>query len=149
MEAGSKKRKWIGTEEVQGRNQIELHRCTWDVQCQYGQTRCIGQGYVVRLKAILEERPTTAPVRVSVWENTADRQYYSRSGLHVGVQSRISGTNGISTGGLPSGGTPMCARTFSSVRLRCGCGNGSPAAAATPTRAVIGRRVAGSTYDRC
>jgi hypothetical protein len=90
LEAGSKKRKWTGTEEVQHHwltattKEIELDWCVWDLHCQYGQTRSLHQGYVGRLKAILEERPPTAPVRVSVWENTADRQYYSRSGLHIG-----------------------------------------------------------------
>ena len=76
LEAGSKKRKWTGMEEVQHRwltgttKEIELDWCAWDLHCQYGQTRSLDQGYVGRLKAILEERPPTAPVRVSVWENT-------------------------------------------------------------------------------
>ena len=39
---------------------------------------------VARLKASLEERPPTAPLRVSLWENTANRKYYFLSGQHIG-----------------------------------------------------------------
>ena len=39
---------------------------------------------VARLKASLEERPPTAPLRVSLWENTADWKYYFLSGQHIG-----------------------------------------------------------------
>ena len=90
LEAGLKKRKWQGTEEVQRKwltatnKDIELDRCAWDLQCQYGQTRALGEGHVARLKASLEERPPTAPLRVSLWENTADRKYYFLSGQHIG-----------------------------------------------------------------
>ena len=87
---GSKKRKWTGMEDVQHRwltattKEIVLDRCVWALHCQYGQSRSLDEGHVGRLQAILDERPPTAPVRVSVWENTADRQYCSRSGQHIG-----------------------------------------------------------------
>ena len=86
LEAGLKKRKWQGTEEVQRKwltatnKDIELDRCAWDLQCQFGQTRALDEAHVTRLKASLEERPPTAPLRVTLWENTADRKYYFLSG---------------------------------------------------------------------
>ena len=89
QEVGLKKRKWQGTEEVQRKwltatnKDIELDRCAWDLQCQYGQTRALGESHVARLKASLEERPPTAPLRVSLWENTADRKYYFLNGQHI------------------------------------------------------------------
>jgi hypothetical protein len=90
LEAGLKKRKWQGTEEVQRKwltstnKEIELDRCAWDLQCQFGQTRALDEAHVSRLKASLEERPPTAPLRVTLWENTADRKFYFLSGQHIG-----------------------------------------------------------------
>ena len=73
----------IGTLTATNKN-IELDPCAWDLQCQYGQTRSLDEGHMAWLKASLEERPLTAPLRVSLWENTADRKHYFLSGQHIG-----------------------------------------------------------------
>jgi hypothetical protein len=89
-EGALKRRKWTGTEEVQRKwlistaKDIELDRCAWDLQLCHGQTRALDEGHVARLKASLEERPPTAPVRVCLWENSADRKFYFLSGQHIG-----------------------------------------------------------------
>jgi hypothetical protein len=89
-EGALKRRKWTGTEEVQRKwltstaKDIEIDRCAWDLQLCYGQTRALDEGHVMRLKASLEERPPTAPVRVCLWENSADRKFYFLSGQHIG-----------------------------------------------------------------
>ena len=113
-EGALKRRKWTGTEEVQRKwltstaKDIEIDRCAWDLQLCYGQTRALDEGHVMRLKASLEERPPTAPVRVCLWENSADRKFYFLSGQHIGrAVKKVSAS---------SAGTRMCALTFSNLR---------------------------------
>ena len=67
---------------------------------------------MARLKASLEERPPTAPLRVSLWENTADRKFYFLSGQHIGqAVKKIRDERENPKASVCSGGIPMWRRT--------------------------------------
>ena len=86
---GFKKRPWEGTTNINTKwfssigKELPVERLGWDHNLQHGQSRTLDDVHVAELMNSLTLRPPREALKVTVWQNDADRKYYLMAGQHL------------------------------------------------------------------
>ena len=86
---GFKRKPWDGTVDINNRwfaaigKELGVERLAWDHNLQFGQSRTLDDQHVVELMDSLTLRPPREALKVTVWENNADRKFYLLAGQHL------------------------------------------------------------------
>ena len=63
--------------------EVAMDKLAWDSRVEFGQARPLDDQHVLKIVESMRLRPPREPIKVTLWENQADKKYYILSGQHV------------------------------------------------------------------
>ena len=84
-----KQSQWRGTTDINAKyfksigKEVPLDKLAWDLRLEHGQSRTVDDKHVQQLVVSLQLRPPREPLKITVWENEADRRLYVLAGQHL------------------------------------------------------------------